>query len=42
MRELLSDPQSDHTVIRWTAGWIERDGRTMNKPTHFEVRDGKY
>lgn len=30
------------TVLRWTARWIENDGRLLNKPTHFEVRDGKY
>lgn len=30
------------TVLRWTAKWIENNGRLLNKPTHFEVRDGKY
>ena len=30
------------TVLRWTARWIENNGRLLNKPTHFEVRDGKY
>jgi nucleoside-diphosphate-sugar epimerase len=29
-------------VMRWTADWIKRRGRLLNKPTHFEVRDGKY
>ena len=30
------------TVIRWTAHWIMNGGRLLNKPTHFEVRDGAY
>jgi hypothetical protein len=29
-------------VLRWTAYWIARGGRLLDKPTHFEVRDGKY
>jgi hypothetical protein len=29
-------------VIRWTAHWIAQGGRSLNKPTHFEVRDGEY
>ena len=29
-------------VIKWTADWIARDGKTLGKPTRFEVRDGKY
>jgi len=29
-------------VIIWIAGWINADGRLLGKPTHFEVRDGKY
>jgi hypothetical protein len=42
MQELLGSPRvSIETLIRWTAHWIERGGRTLNKPTHFEVRDGK-
>ena len=43
MQQLLGDPATPiDTVIRWTAHWIQRGGRTLNKPTHFEVRDGKY
>lgn len=30
------------TVMRWVAHWVSRGGRTLGKPTHFEVRDGKY
>ena len=29
-------------LVEWTADWIQRGGETLNKPTHFEVRDGKY
>lgn len=29
-------------VIKWTAHWIQNEKKTLNKPTHFEVRDGKY
>ena len=29
-------------VLRWTAEWIQRGGRSLDKPTHFEVSDGKY
>ncbi len=29
-------------VISWTAEWIKMGGRSLGKPTHFEVADGKY
>lgn len=29
-------------VIRWIAAWLEEDKKLLGKPTHFEVRDGKY
>lgn len=29
-------------VMRWVAGWVQRGGRLLNKPTHFQTRDGKY
>lgn len=29
-------------VIQWTANWMEDEHRLLGKPTHFEVRDGKY
>lgn len=30
------------TLIRWQAEWILDGGRTLDKPTHFEERKGKY
>ena len=29
-------------VLEWTAQWIETGARTLEKPTHFEARDGKF
>ncbi|MCF6357073.1 MAG: hypothetical protein L3J54_04635 [Draconibacterium sp.] len=29
-------------IMEWTAKWIEDEKRLLGKPTHFEVRDGKY
>ena len=29
-------------IIEWTAQWIQEDKKSLGKPTHFEVRDGKY
>lgn len=29
-------------VIEWTAGWMKDERRILDKPSHFEVRDGKY
>jgi len=40
---LFGKPEVDaHQVIKWIAGWLKEGGRLLNKPTHFEVRDGKY
>lgn len=30
------------TMIRWTAEWVARGGETLGKPTHFQVRNGKF
>lgn len=29
-------------VIEWVAHWIEEDKKQLGKPTHYEVRDGRY
>jgi nucleoside-diphosphate-sugar epimerase len=50
---LLSNGQMGHRLfgpprvgaarlIHWTADWLGRGGETLGKPTHFEVRDGKF
>jgi len=28
--------------MTWIADWIEREGEKLGKPTHFEIRDGKF
>ncbi|QDS96910.1 NAD-dependent epimerase/dehydratase family protein [Adhaeretor mobilis] len=41
--ELLGRPQvSLDAMIKGVAHWIDQVGDTWNKPTHFEVRDGKF
>lgn len=50
---LLSNPaRSNHDfgqpkvpierVVLWIANWLEGNNKLLGKPTHFEVRDGKY
>ncbi len=29
-------------LIEWTANWIQRNGETHGKATHFQTRDGKF
>jgi nucleoside-diphosphate-sugar epimerase len=29
-------------VVTWVADWVKNGGRTLNKPSHFETRDGKF
>lgn len=29
-------------MTRWVAEWVQNQGKTLDKPTHFEVRDGNY
>ena len=29
-------------MIEWVAHWIEQGGASLDKPTHFEVRNGKF
>lgn len=33
---------STETLIESVAEWLLKGGRTLNKPTHFEVRDGRF
>ncbi len=41
--ELYGKPTvSIDELIRWTANWLKEDKKLLGKPTHFEVRDGKY
>jgi hypothetical protein len=30
------------TLIAWTAHWLKSGGESLNKPSHFEVRDGNF
>jgi nucleoside-diphosphate-sugar epimerase len=29
-------------MIEWTARWIQDGGATLDKPTHFQTRDGNF
>jgi hypothetical protein len=29
-------------MIVWIADWVQRGGSALNKPTHFESRDGRF
>jgi nucleoside-diphosphate-sugar epimerase len=41
--QLLGPPPTPlDTILRWTAHWVMCGGRSLNKPTHFEVRDGTF
>jgi nucleoside-diphosphate-sugar epimerase len=41
--EWLGLPQvSAAELIEAVAAWLERGGRTLDKPTHFEVADGQF
>ena len=43
LNRLLGEPATPiSTVIRWTAQWLKNNGRSLGKPTKFEVSDGKY
>ncbi len=50
---LLVNAQRSHTLLgypsvtvgqlmQWAADWVMRGGESLGKPTHFEVRDGKF
>ncbi|MCX8092359.1 MAG: epimerase, partial [Verrucomicrobiae bacterium] len=43
IRARLGDPPTLlEPMLRWTAHWVRRGGRSLGKPTHFDVRDGRY
>ncbi len=42
-RGLYGPPRvSAELLMRWVADWIERGGVVWDRPTHFEVRDGRF
>jgi nucleoside-diphosphate-sugar epimerase len=42
-RTLLGEPQVAFPVLRqWVAQWVANGGASLNRPTHFEVTDGRY
>jgi len=42
-RSLLGPPRVPiDAMIDWVADWVRRGGPSLNKPTHFSARDGKY
>ncbi|HOW71171.1 MAG TPA: NAD(P)-dependent oxidoreductase [Phycisphaerae bacterium] len=42
-KELLGPPRvSTELLMRWVAHWVSTGGRLLNKPTHFEARDGRF
>jgi len=41
--QALGEPPTQmQTMLRWAAHWVMQGGRSLGKPTHFEVRDGQY
>jgi nucleoside-diphosphate-sugar epimerase len=41
--KLFGPPRTSlEEMLRRTADWVGRGGETWNKPTHFEVRDGRF
>jgi nucleoside-diphosphate-sugar epimerase len=43
VQQLFGYPSvSPNDIIDWTADWIAHGGSTLNKPTHFQTRDGKF
>jgi nucleoside-diphosphate-sugar epimerase len=41
--EVLGPPRvGADQLIEWVAAWVMRGGRCLDKPTHFESRDGRF
>ena len=41
--QLFGQPSASvEQMLIWVADWVKRGGATLNKPTHFEARDGKF
>ncbi|WP_051941890.1 NAD-dependent epimerase/dehydratase family protein [Maribacter forsetii] len=41
-KEMGGPEVSTDEVIKWTADWVNTEKSVHGKPTHFEVKDGKY
>jgi nucleoside-diphosphate-sugar epimerase len=42
-RQLLGEPEVKlEELMEWVARWVEVGGKSLNKPTKFEVSDGKF
>ena len=42
-RRLLGEPEVTLPVLfQWVGHWVRDGGSTLNKPTHFEVTDGRF
>jgi hypothetical protein len=40
---LFGQPRvSADRLLAWVAAWLRQGGPTLDKPTHFEARDGRY
>jgi hypothetical protein len=35
-------PVSAEALLEMVAAWVEAGGESLNKPTHFEVADGRF
>lgn len=40
--DLGKPPTPLDAMLRWIAHWVQSGGRSLGKPTHFEVRDGNF
>lgn len=41
--ELFGQPTvAPHQMIEWIADWLQKGGAVLDKPTHFQTRDGRF